>query len=115
MRSFSLPTLHNKDTGRELKGSELSPVFGIGIRLECFQNSGNLPSLNDLLNKIFKNRNFLSNRFKHFATDSIRTTGFIWIQDFNSAKSPLSSYRGIPLRPELPTNRRELIHFRIRS
>ena len=54
MRSRSLPTLHNKDTGRKLEGSELSPFFGIGIRFECFQYSGNLPSLNYLLNKIFK-------------------------------------------------------------
>ena len=54
MRSCSLPTLHNKDTGRKLEESELSSFFGIGIRLECFQDSGNLPSLNDLLNKIFK-------------------------------------------------------------
>ena len=34
MRSCSLPTLHNKNTGRKLDGSELSPFFGIGIRLE---------------------------------------------------------------------------------
>ena len=54
MRSCNLPTPHNKATGQKLDGSEVSPFFGNGIRFDCFQVSENLPSLKDLLNKIFK-------------------------------------------------------------
>ena len=51
--SWSFPTLLKSDTGRKLDGSELSPSFGNGITFENFQISENLPSLKDLLNKIF--------------------------------------------------------------
>ena len=52
MRSCSLPISLNKETGRKLDGSELSPFFGKGIRFDRFHNSENLPSLKDLLNKM---------------------------------------------------------------
>ena len=53
MRSFSFLIPLNKDTGQKLNGSELSPFFGKGIMFDCFYNSENLPSLKDLLNKMF--------------------------------------------------------------
>ena len=51
--SWSFPTLLQSYTGRKFDGSELSPFFGNGITFENFQISENLPSLKDLLNKIF--------------------------------------------------------------
>ena len=42
----------NRYTGLKLEGSELSPFSGIGIILEYFQISENLPSLKDLVNNM---------------------------------------------------------------
>ena len=49
MRSCSLPSPLNNETGRKFDGSELSPFLGSGITLEYFQLSANLPSLKDRL------------------------------------------------------------------